>query len=62
MRKKTNKTSKKNKALALQTPKGMHDILPQDQVFWDRIKRQVKEITGYYYFLKINKKRGCRSF
>jgi len=54
MRKKTNKTSKKNKALALQTPKGMHDILPQDQVFWNRIKRQVKEIAEYYSFLRID--------
>jgi len=39
--------------LNLQTPKGMHDILPQDQVWWDKIYKELNSIASSYHFLKI---------
>ncbi len=36
------------------SPKGMHDILPQEQIFWERIRKSVKEIAESYNFLRID--------
>jgi histidyl-tRNA synthetase len=43
----------KPKIKSLQTPKGMHDILPKDQTLWDRIRKAVKDVGDYYNFLRI---------
>lgn len=37
----------------LQSPKGMHDILPQDQMWWDRIRKELQYISDYYHFRRI---------
>ena len=32
----------------------MHDILPQDQPWWDKIRKEAKEIADFYNFLRID--------
>lgn len=39
---------------SFQSPKGMHDILPADQPWWERIRKEVKEATEAYNFLRID--------
>lgn len=36
-----------------QAPKGMHDVLPQDQPYWEKVEGAVKEVARYYNFQKI---------
>lgn len=36
-----------------QTPKGMHDILPADQPYWDRVAKAMKDLAEFYNFGKI---------
>ena len=38
----------------LQSPKGMHDILPQDQPWWDKARREFQYVADYYYFRRID--------
>lgn len=45
--------NKKNKKI-LQTPKGMHDILPSEQPFWEKIDQNLEKIAEFYNFLKID--------
>ena len=47
------KTKKSNKAL-FQSVKGMHDILPQDQPYWDKIRKTTKDLADYYNFHRID--------
>lgn len=47
------KKEKKQKPSMIQSPKGMHDILPDSMIFWDRIRKVSTEIAEYYNFLKI---------
>ncbi|TSC89576.1 MAG: histidyl-tRNA synthetase [Parcubacteria group bacterium Gr01-1014_3] len=47
------KDQKKVKRQPVSSLKGMNDILPADQPWWDRIRKAVKEIAGFYNFLKI---------
>lgn len=42
-----------SKNFKFQTPTGMHDILPEDQKYIDRIYKAVSEIAGFYDFEKI---------
>ncbi len=42
------------KKQALQAPKGMSDILPADQVYWDFIFSKAKELLSWYGFDKID--------
>lgn len=37
-----------------QTPTGMHDILPQDQAYYDRISEVIKKVSSFYDFDKID--------
>ncbi|OGZ35005.1 MAG: histidine--tRNA ligase [Candidatus Portnoybacteria bacterium RIFCSPHIGHO2_01_FULL_40_12b] len=37
-----------------QAPKGMRDILPEEQIYWQRIEQVVKNIGHSYGFLKID--------
>jgi len=43
----------KAKKQVLQSPKGMHDILPQDQPLWDRVYRIARDVSEYYNFKHI---------
>lgn len=49
----TKKPAKKVRAAPISSPKGMHDLLPQDQPIWDRIRKETKELADYYNFLRI---------
>ncbi len=47
--------SKKAKQISPpQAPKGMHDILPAEQPYWDRVRKVAKDIADYYNFLRID--------
>lgn len=52
---KTQKTKAraKEKVATFQTPRGMHDILPEDQQWWDRIQKVLEELTVTYNFSRI---------
>src|SRR3989344_697864 len=43
----------KEKKEILQSPKGMHDILPSEYPTWERIKRAAREIASFYNFFPI---------
>ena len=45
--------TQKRKGL-FQSPKGMHDILPNDQFWWEKVRKEVKEIAESYNFLRID--------
>src|SRR3989338_4317611 len=42
------------KRLRFQTPTGMHDVLPEDEPFYQRIMRVAQEIAQFYGFQKID--------
>lgn len=39
--------------ITLQAPKGMHDILPEDQPLWDRVSKYARSTAEFYGFQKI---------
>lgn len=43
-----------NKKFNYQSPKGMHDILPQDQPWWDKIRKETKSVVDFYNYLRID--------
>ncbi len=45
--------SKKEKVI-LQSPKGMRDILPNDQPFWEKARKSVNKIADSFNFLRID--------
>ena len=46
-------TTKKPTKETIQTPKGTHDILPADQVYWEHVRRVAAEIASFYGFGRI---------
>ncbi|MBI5401208.1 histidine--tRNA ligase [Candidatus Wolfebacteria bacterium] len=50
--KKTKESSKKK--FVFHSPKGMHDILPGDQPFWEKIRQLTKDIAESFNFLRID--------
>ncbi|RJQ29855.1 histidine--tRNA ligase [Candidatus Parcubacteria bacterium] len=50
---KTRKEKSKESGKTFQTPKGMHDVLPGDQPYWDRIERVVRDLAEFYNFARI---------
>ena len=48
-KKKETKTGK----VLLQSPKGMHDLLPFDQPRWEKIEKAAKDTAAFYSFLRI---------
>ena len=44
--------SKKPKFI-FQAPKGMHDLLPLDQPWWERIRRVLTDVAEFYNFTRI---------
>lgn len=49
-----NKAKVKEMTREFRTPKGMHDVLPADQPYWERIETATKEIARFYRFSKID--------
>lgn len=47
------KSAKKDKVI-LQSPKGMRDILPVDQLFWDKTRNAVSKIAKSFDFQRID--------
>jgi len=47
-------TNTRKKRRFFQSVKGMHDILPQDQWLWDKVRDEVRDISCYYNFLRID--------
>jgi len=45
--------SKKPKFI-FQAPKGMHDLLPLDQPWWERIRRVLTDVAEFYNFTRID--------
>src|SRR5258708_6121992 len=37
-----------------QSPKGMHDVLPVDQPYWERVSKVVRDLAEFYNFNKID--------
>ena len=48
------KETKETKKQVLQSVKGMHDILPQDQIYWEKVRREARDIADFYNFLRID--------
>jgi len=48
--------NKEKKAIkpSFQSVKGMHDILPQDQPYWEKVRKVAKELADYYNFSRID--------
>ncbi len=44
---------KEEKTKTFQAPRGMHDLLPSDQPWWDRISRVARELADSYNFSRI---------
>jgi histidyl-tRNA synthetase len=44
----------RKKIKILQAPRGTYDILPEDQLYWERIRRVVKELADDYGFARID--------
>lgn len=44
----------KNKKLIFQSVKGMHDILPQNQLVWERIRQAFRGVVEHYNFSRID--------
>jgi histidyl-tRNA synthetase len=47
------KEEKKGKTL-FQSPKGMHDILPSEQPWWDKLRKVSQEVANFYNFSRID--------
>jgi histidyl-tRNA synthetase len=46
--------SKKSKIQNLQSPKGFHDILPQEQMWWDKVRKELDFVSNYYNYSRID--------
>ncbi|HEY4526084.1 MAG TPA: histidine--tRNA ligase [Candidatus Paceibacterota bacterium] len=51
LRNKEKKT--KTEPRGFQTPKGMHDVLPMDQVWWERVGKVARDMAEFYGFSRI---------
>ncbi len=40
--------------MAVQSPKGMRDILPPDQPIWEKIRKTIKNVADFYNFFRID--------
>jgi len=47
-------SSQSRKKTKFQAPKGMSDILPEDQIYWDKVKRTVNKLAGEYGFNRLD--------
>src|SRR3989344_8379947 len=46
--------AKPQKQKEFRAPRGVHDILPQDQKIWTKLRRGIEEISEYYGFDRID--------
>ena len=46
--------AKKKIKLLFQSPKGMHDILPGEQFWWEKIRKAANKVADFYNFLRID--------
>jgi len=53
-KKKTKKNFDKGKKFLFQTPKGMHDILPGEQPWWEKLRKASQETANFYNFSRID--------
>ncbi|MDD5430815.1 MAG: histidine--tRNA ligase [Candidatus Pacebacteria bacterium] len=44
---------KQKKFSGYQSVKGMHDILPSEQIWWDKLRKETREVAENYNFLRI---------
>ncbi len=51
---KNNPKEEKKGKLLIQSPKGMHDILPGEQPWWEKVRRTSQETANFYNFLRID--------
>lgn len=52
-KKKVEKKSTSGKKIPFQSPKGMHDRLPADFIYFDKIEKAIKKVSLFYGFDKI---------
>lgn len=50
---KKNPTKKKPEKFSFQVPKGMHDILPKEQIWWEKIEKAINDLADFYNFSRI---------
>ena len=50
---KSSKKKSRGKKFAFQSPKGMHDILPKDFLYFDKVEKSLKKIVGLLGFERI---------
>ena len=53
MQKKSSLRTDRAPKLGLQSPKGMHDVLPNDQPYWERVRRVARDLADFYTFRRI---------
>lgn len=46
-------SKEKKREETLKTPKGMHDILPEEGRWWDKVNKTTEKVTEFYGFQKI---------
>ena len=39
--------------MLFQSPRGMHDILPLDQLWWEKLEKTAKDTAAFYNFRRI---------
>lgn len=49
-----NKIKKKDLPKLFQAPKGMHDVLPAEQPYWERVESVAKDLARFYNFSRID--------
>lgn len=54
MAKELPRTKPKEPETLLRTPKGMHDVLPEDYPYWDRIETAARNLAQFFNFSKID--------
>lgn len=54
MAKNAEKGNVKKKTIALQSPKGMHDILPDEELWWEFARDTMREVAESYHFSRID--------
>jgi len=47
-------TSQSRKKTKFQAPRGMSDILPKDQIYWDKVERVVNKLAREYGFKRLD--------
>lgn len=51
---KNKKNPLKQKPALLHAPRGMHDVLPGDQPWWDKIRKTAEDLASFYNYRRID--------